>query len=568
MTLKTSFFNKGIYKSTVKRYIWGSVAYFLILFFSSSLLILLDYGFNLSEDRMLYYSENPLLLETTYMFLPMLISIVAPSIVSILVFRFLHSKNQSVFIHSLPVSRRANYISTIAAAFTLMGAPVILNGLILLAMSLGNYGVYFSPRSCAVWTGCNLLGIYMMFSCAVFSANLTGNSFASIAINIIIHSFLFITVSVFYIMAELFLHGFAQPDTLLEILSENNFAYVSLSLSDNYFRDYIDIKNLLIYLCAPALIDIASYFLYKKRKIETASDVAAFSPLNKIFKYGVCFLATMFAFAVFSYEIAENPLIIGMCIFLISILTYFACEMLLKKTMKVFYSWKGYIGFAIVFGIIILLFSGTSFFGYETRVPNKESVAEVAVYSYYNTEEKPFCSNEKAIELAIEAHHKFSQEHSVFKTEPLYRDYGTAITVIHVDYKLKNGKTMLRKYNISTRDFENLMDELYTIEDFKKCNELIFMDDKYITQIRTIDDGVVYNKKEMLEAIRSDYLALSYRDIHFAEYDKPMAKTTLVRDVWVDYLTTDYSGNETWTNSFHVSVNSKYTNTLEMINNK
>ena len=38
MTLKTSLFNKGIYKSTVRRYTWGAVLYFIILFMSCGIL--------------------------------------------------------------------------------------------------------------------------------------------------------------------------------------------------------------------------------------------------------------------------------------------------------------------------------------------------------------------------------------------------------------------------------------------------------------------------------------------------------------------------------------------------
>ena len=37
MTLKTSLFNTGIYKSTVKRNIWGAVIYFILLFLMTSM---------------------------------------------------------------------------------------------------------------------------------------------------------------------------------------------------------------------------------------------------------------------------------------------------------------------------------------------------------------------------------------------------------------------------------------------------------------------------------------------------------------------------------------------------
>lgn len=566
MTLKTSFFNKGIYKSTVKRHIWGSVVYFLILFFSAPLLLLMDYDINHGGNTT-YYADNPIILENTYMIIPLLTSIVAPTIVSVLVFRFLHSKNQAVFIHSLPVSRRANYISSLAAAFTLMGVPVILNGLILSVISLCGYGAYFTPYDCLIWTACNFLGIYMMFSCAVFSANLTGNSFASVAINAIIHLFLFITVSVFYMMAELFLYGFSQPDTLIEIIAENNYAYVTFGMADQYFRENIGVKDLIIYLGTPLLFYVASYFLYKKRKPETASDVAGFKCLNTVFKYGVCFLATMFAFALFASAISESPFITVISILLISIAVYFACEMLLKKSLKVFYAWKGYIAFAAVFMAMVLLFSHTTFFGYETRLPNREDISEVAVYNYYNTE-KPFCSNEEVIRFALDTHTDFVQKDTIYKVESSYRSYGTAYTRIHIDYKLKNGKTLLRTYNIPSRQFENLMSELYNIEEYKKIYEPIFMNDSRFVRIRT-EGGVIENKAELIDALRKDYLTSSYSDIYHADHLAPTAENTTLYNIWVEYETTDFSpGGEPWINTFHISVNSKFTNTVNLLQNK
>ena len=42
MILKTSLFNKGIYKSTLRRYLWGGVLYFIMLFLFTGMLILLN----------------------------------------------------------------------------------------------------------------------------------------------------------------------------------------------------------------------------------------------------------------------------------------------------------------------------------------------------------------------------------------------------------------------------------------------------------------------------------------------------------------------------------------------
>ena len=170
MTLKTSFFNKGIFKSTVKRYMWGSVLYFLILFVSTALSVLLNTESTFSYMPYDYFGEYPVILHGSYIVVPILMAIAVPSVVALLVFRFIHSKKQTVFIHSLPIARKANYISTLAAALTRMFVPIIANGIMLMLLSIGGYARYFTIADCLSWIGYNLAAITLMFSCAVFAS--------------------------------------------------------------------------------------------------------------------------------------------------------------------------------------------------------------------------------------------------------------------------------------------------------------------------------------------------------------------------------------------------------------
>ncbi|MBQ8003983.1 MAG: hypothetical protein IJ299_02715, partial [Oscillospiraceae bacterium] len=126
MTLQTSLFNKGIYKSTLRRYAWGSVFYAILLFMITSLVIFFD------VDPERYYrtmeEHGALILGDSYLYVPLVIGFFVPTVVALLVYRYVHAKKNSVFLHSLPVTRNANYVSTVLAAITLMMAPIILNG--------------------------------------------------------------------------------------------------------------------------------------------------------------------------------------------------------------------------------------------------------------------------------------------------------------------------------------------------------------------------------------------------------------------------------------------------------
>ena len=147
MTSKTSLFNKGIYKSTIRRFLWGSVLYFIMLFVSTGMMIFLNEDPNYANT---YWSSRAqsAILSTDYMILPMLMSMVVPTITGLLLFRFIHSKKTSVFVHSLPVKRETNFVSSVLAALTLMAVPVILNTIILIIMSATTFSLHFSVGDC------------------------------------------------------------------------------------------------------------------------------------------------------------------------------------------------------------------------------------------------------------------------------------------------------------------------------------------------------------------------------------------------------------------------------------
>ena len=180
MISRASLFNKGIYKSTLRRYLWGGVLYFILLFMITGMSILLNYSNDYRYLPMVNGRQLSIILNNEYILLPILLSIAVPTIAGLLIFRFIHSKKTSVFVHSLPVKRTANYISSVFAGLTLMIVPIILNTAVLMIISLSGYSQYFSVCDCAVWMLLNIFSIFVMFSCVCFVGTLTGNSFAMI----------------------------------------------------------------------------------------------------------------------------------------------------------------------------------------------------------------------------------------------------------------------------------------------------------------------------------------------------------------------------------------------------
>ena len=202
MTSRTSLFNMGIFKNTVKRFKWGSILYFIILFFSVPFLFLAEDFDRLLQRYSVDLQVSPVLLRSDYIVIPVLLAIAVPTVVAVLIFNNVHSSRQGVFVHGLPATRGANYVSSVLAGLTLMALPVILNAGILMIMSFTSYGKIISSWSVVYWVALNLSILFIMFSASVFTAFLTGNAAAHIGINIFVHVIPMIIALVIFLVSS------------------------------------------------------------------------------------------------------------------------------------------------------------------------------------------------------------------------------------------------------------------------------------------------------------------------------------------------------------------------------
>ena len=508
MTIKTSLFNKGIYKSTFKRYLWGSALYFVILFMFTGMSILLTMGTNSNG----WNTDYKFLLSNEYIIIPLLLTIVVPTVAGLLIFRFIHSKRASVFVHSLPVKREANFVSSILAGLALMAIPVAVNTVILIIMSLSGYGYLFSVADCLLWMLCNFFGIFIMFSCVCFVASVTGNSFAMIVLNILLHTLLLILSVCMSVVAGVFLHGFSNDNSVINIFAENIFPVKIMTLSDyRGINAHLSASDIVVPVIASVVLYVLSVILYKKRRMETAEDVAGFKCLNPGFKYLATAMGALMAFSVCYSFVKENPFVFWLIVFIVSAVAYFVCEIFLKKTFRVWGSYKGYCAFAAVFAAIICTFAFTSFFGYENRIPDEKYVEGVAVYDYYG-EEIPYLANEDVFEKTIALHKE------LIKNKPLTEDE-SADTYIHINYKLTNGSVLHRRYGVSSEEMRKFMAKLYENRQYKEVSERFFKNyESIITCYIYGEEGkdILENEKriELIECIKKDISSLSYDEIY------------------------------------------------------
>ena len=566
MTSKTSLFNKGIFKSTVRRYLWGAALYAIILFMMTSLTVLLG----VDKDNFRYFMAErgvALILDGHYIILPIITALFVPTVVALLAYRFVHSKKTSIFVHSLPVSRTANYISTLMAALTLMGIPIILNGIVLMILSLSGYGAFFDINSCLVWMGVNLLAIFLMFSISAFAAMITGNSFAMVGLSGLIHCVIIIFAAAFSALAECFVYGYSGVNEFLNKSTEWNFTVYLVDLAD-----YLSSKNiqsfdwlkLLIMVAIAVAFYVFGWLLYKKRRMETAEDVAAFGCLNFIYKYLVTFIASLGAFAIFSYMLDERPMVPVVVTAIVSIIIYFIAEMILRKSLKVWNRYKGYLAFATAFAAMICVFAFTSFFGYETRVPDISDIEDVAIYEYYYQSEMPWINDEEITSYTASVHEELVQKENIY-TVKKHRENYNYTTNMHIRYKLKNGKTLVRRYPVSEAKACEILENLYKLDTYKR--KIVELFDENIGEIYNINlnhHATAFNDKEMMaefySCLEEDIMSLDYTQMH-----ENQAWDMNVIIEYVPKKDLDAYAPDRHLNNLHLSINANYTKTIQWL---
>lgn len=574
MSLKTSLFNKAIFQNTVKRFKWGSFLYFIILFLSVPFVFLVE-----DFDHLLMRVNNSnvavdLLNRTDYMIIPVLLAFAVPTLAAVLIFNNVHSSKQAIFVHGLPVNRLANYVSSLVSGFVLMAAPVLLNGLILLVMSFTGYGRIIASSSVIYWIFINLSILFIMFSVSTCTAFLTGNAAAHIGINVLVHVFPLLCALVIALVSEVFLYGFISSQSFIALKIMENTPLVwlfSMPLSGLARRTNMFLTpQMWIYIIGAVAVYFLGYIFYKKRKIEASGDVVAFDIFKPIFKYIITGSSATLIFAImlnmniaafYKYFVAV----------IVTFIAYFACEMIIGKTVKVFGKFIGYVGFILVCAAFISFFAYTSVFGYETRVPDSDKVVSATVYSGWN-EKEPFIKAKDVIDNVIHIHNIVVDDIPVTKDE-----FSAGNRTFHIKYNLKNGKKLERFYSVPEKTYDMALGLMYESSTYKRAiTEIDGVNTGNVTSVNFNYGGGSYrrdrridNASGLIRAIEKDIENLSYEEMEKSsnwisinvDFSCTLADNQRL-NIFKDFKSTGDENDSYRVKHFDISINNKFKNAI------
>ena len=477
MQSKTSFFNRALYKKNISRTWIAGLLYFILLLIILPVFFIINTA-SFGEDD--WYTQMGYTMEMRlYEHMANVPTTVFAMIIAIVVtgitFWYLFNRRDSYMMHAFPVSRKSMYFTGILSSLTVTLTPVLLVSVIMTiaAAAQGAKGL-----SC-IWYWAFLVAVSTLLFTAIsiFSLMITGQLVTGV-IFYFIFNFLYLMMEVaFRITASLLIYGLGSAMNGINykiwtpfLYIQNNAKIVANVVMDDMYEHVIGFEHELIgvplmvgYGIFAIVLIILTYQLYRFKKLETVLDFIAVPFIKPIFSIGMSFFISMVAGAFIAgmveavtpltydarYTIAiASALIIGAII-------YFATQMLIEKTLRVFCMKKAmHCAIYSLAALGVLLCMRLDVLGIENRVPKLEDVEWAGI----QIEHTMVFTDEMEIEALRQLHQNFLTDKKELRNiEYNYPDVdGKSFTL---RYKLKNGDIVIRDYPVINTESELVSSE-------------------------------------------------------------------------------------------------------------
>lgn len=367
MKSKISFFNAGLFRSTLRRFwpLW-TIHFAGWLLFLPVLTLMNNLGPNKSTKFIFTICESAVFASSVVAFIMAILAAMA-------VFSFMYSSRSTGLIASLPVRREAIFGSAwLGGVFAVLASNLVI-ALLTFLFSLGaTINTALAFKAAFTWLGVYSMQFILFYGIASLTAVMTG-SIAVLPILYIIFNFLAVGMeTIIRLDFSCLIWGMSNVsfDCVLDFLSPlvymlENFTPV-LKYNTPYTYDTYGLAlqtsecisftfdhwlPSAIYCVVGLVFSAAALMIFRRRRMESAGDVVAVRCMRPVFKYGVTVCSALCGglllytvlFALFESRSASVfIMILSMIIF--AFIGYFGAKMLLEKSFHVFRgSWVGFI---------------------------------------------------------------------------------------------------------------------------------------------------------------------------------------------------------------------------------
>lgn len=457
----------SIYKWTLRKYLPFSIAYWILLFITFPLVELFGMIVCSSESKTAgmstweYYIDS---IEDVAEVLPgtffASVVVLFSAILAIMAFSYMHNKRAVDLFGSFPVSRRTLFFSRYFAVITACAVPVIV---------FGGIGALLTLKGTAMIVSMKIVGILLLEVIANVSfvalISLCCGTVADVMISYGIINIIYpIFIALCYNLPKMILPGISEgyvPNTVFTLLCPMGSPFVAI------FGTGCDF-HIIWWIVLSAVLMAGCYVLCKKRKAETAQNAFAFAIVEIVIKFATCFTAGVGIGWLLSYmglDVSKKSQYIWFVIGLVGgiMVSNVLLHLIFHRGLSKYKRSLIECGAVFVTGLAFLLIITSGAFGFDTRVPDAKNVKAVSIdfggsqTFTINGENilEQYTSDEEIINGVVELHNQIVEKvvekkaglYSIVNS-PYVAYYNWGTDVITIAYKLDNGRTMRRSFDI------------------------------------------------------------------------------------------------------------------------
>ncbi len=446
-----------------------------------------------------------------------------PVLIGIILLNFMTNKSATDFFHSLPFKRGTILTNVyITGAITLF-VPLVITGILTAVLYPFLMDQFYTIPDIFKWIGLSYLIMLFMFILTIAIGIFVGNALlhGALTYTVIIVPALIILLALTNL--QYYVQGLALTTYTETLLTNGIFFGRLIELTQTPFS----LLEYLVYTLIAAALVAFSYFAYAKRPSEATDQTIVFPFFRYVFLYSLTLFVMLISGFYFT-EIQQGSFIWTIVGYVLgAFIAYTILQMILQKTLRLTWPWKGFVVYAVVITLLIIPVNLVAGF-YENKVPDAGAVESVEItspnsrnnFAYYEEGTKtPSLTNPEAIEMVTAIHDQLI-DHTYNR---LSGDWST----VSIDYTLEDGSTLSREYDVnhdflkevtldlrSTQAFKEAYDPVYLASASEKLNYIMFYSNQNGEPIRIADEEemqeLIAAMKADLEVLPSEELALDW----------------------------------------------------------
>ncbi len=486
-----------------------------------------------------------------------MILLAAPVVLSVVQNNYMHSRRAVDLFHSLPVTRRQLMCASAATVFTLVGAPLVLCHLLVLAIG-GGYtasgaipGLEFLPGAMLM----DLLGWLVTIAAIIAVMMLVGALVGSPFENFVLGCELLAAGPILKEINSLLFHAYlvgyagsvsARDLSFLTPAALMLARYVDCNIGEpTGFYDVL----ILLWMGAAAVIFLLALWLYSRRKSEVAETTGARGVLGAAIKIIAVYIGGAAIGGIFTAVNGNTDFTFVVGVFLGACLTIFLVEAVLGRGFKGMKKALPGMGALVAGATALAIILVTGGLGYETRIPAQASIQsadlgfrgrygyvseyeagyrgqwdntdersnrEYPYYYSYRTVSSVTLSSPEALEL-VRQYHQALINCNVLGTGEDNNYYGFG----YLEYQLKRG-TFERDYNRMGAEGAGILLELEKTQEFREsANPVLRLESGDLESYQAVDRcGVAGSGKQTDQGKIGELLSALQADMREEDYDR------------------------------------------------